>query len=99
MAEVAAGRKLLPRVLGVVHQQVDVAGQLAGSLVIWTETVSTCAERDRCVIGHVGDRSVAIRDAIAEGAPALVRNLEREHLELLDAMFTRAEVAEIPDAT
>src|SRR5438270_12793713 len=93
------GRELGSRVLGVVDQEVDVAGQGDGRFVVRPEAVGALAVGARAVIGEIGDGCSAVADAVAEGAPALVRDLAGQDLEALDLVFAFLEVAECPSVT
>ena len=51
-------------------------------------------ERGRAVVGEVRDRRAPVGDAVAEGAAALVRDLEGQHLEAAGVVLTRVEALE-----
>ena len=48
------------------------------AVVVLAQTLGPRAERDRTVVGQVGDGGASVGHAVAERAPALVRDLARE---------------------
>ncbi len=89
VAEVGLGGQLGGKQLGVVQERVGIARELERGGVVGAEAVLAGAERRRAVVGHVGERRVAVADPVAERAPALVRDLAREHGEALDLRARR----------
>ena len=75
--------------LRVMHQQVNPAAHLGDA----REGVELGV-----VIGDVRDRRLTVVDAEAEGAPALVRNVERRDLEALDLVRAGQQRVEGPVA-
>ena len=98
VAEARARRQLLGGVLGVVDQQVDVRGQRQRGVVVRPPAVGPGTERRRAVVGQVGDRRAPVADAVAEGAAALVRDLQGQHLEAADVVLAGLEALEGPRA-
>ena len=77
VAEGGLGRHLFGAEVGVVDQQVDAARQLEGGLVVLADPVWARPERRRAVVGDVGDGRAAVAHPVADGASALVGDVDR----------------------
>src|ERR1700693_4200074 len=78
------GGKLLWEHHRVVHEHVGCARELDGGRVVLTEAVLAHAEGGGAVVGKVGERGAPVAYPVSERATALVRDLSRQHVELLD---------------
>jgi hypothetical protein len=87
-----------PEMLGVVDEDVGVASQRQGCLVIGTDALWPWPELRRAVIGKVRHGVSAVRDAEAEGPPSPVRDVKGKNREALDDARSRPKAAEVPSS-
>ena len=64
-----------------MDEEIDVAGQIEGALVVLAEAVGAGSEGRRAVVGDVGQGRMAVADPEAHRVPTLVGHVQGRHAE------------------